>query len=135
MKSLLFNSRRSLLTLVLMFAACSMVMAKAIIPFGILEQKPWEGKFYYATIASGDTPAEDWYTADFNDFEWGTITGPIVSGGLSYYNTTWDLANTTYWVRSHFTMTEEDLTKFLSFYIANDYTCQAYINGVQIYNV
>lgn len=132
---ILSNQKRCLLTLALMLATCATIMAKAIIPFGVLEQKPWEAKFYYATIASGNAPAEDWYSADFNDYEWGTITGPIVSGGLSYYNTTWDLANTTYWVRCHFTMAAEDLTKFLSFYIANDYTCEAYINGVQIYNV
>ena len=130
-----FNAKRSLMLAALLLTMCVTAMSKAIIPFGVLEQKPWEAKFYYATIASGDTPAEDWYSADFNDYEWGTITGPIVSGGLSYYNTTWDLANTTYWVRCHFTMAAEDLTKFLSFYIANDYTCEAYVNGVQIYNV
>ena len=134
MKSLL-NQKRSLLTLALILATYATIIAKAIIPFGVLEQKPWEAKFYYATNASGDAPADDWYAAEFDDYEWGTITGPIVSGGLSYYNTTWDLANTTYWVRCHFTMTEEDLTKFLSFYIANDDTGEAYINGVQIYNV
>lgn len=132
---ILSNQKRGLLTLALILATYATIIAKAIIPFGVLEQKPWEGKFYYATIASGDTPGDEWYAADFDDFSWGTITGPIVSGGLSYYNTTWDLANTTYWVRCHFTMTEEDLTKFLSFYIANDYTCEAYVNGVQIYNV
>ncbi len=132
---ILSNQKRCLLTLALMLATCATIMAKAIIPFGVLEQKPWEAKFYYATNASGDTPGDEWYSADFDDFSWGTITGPIVSGGLSYYNTTWDLANTTYWVRCHFTMTAEDLTKFLSFYIANDYTCEAYVNGVQIYNV
>lgn len=134
MKSLL-NQKRSLLTLALILATYATIMAKAIIPFGVLEQKPWEAKFYYATNASGDTPGDEWYAAEFDDYEWGTITGPIVNGGLSYYNTTWDLANTTYWVRCHFTMTEEDLTKFLSFYIANDDTGEAYINGVQIYNV
>lgn len=130
-----FNAKRSLMLAALLLTMCVTAMSKAIIPFGVLEQKPWEAKFYYATIASGDAPAEDWYSADFNDYEWGTITGPIVSGTLSYYNTTWDLANTTYWVRCHFTMAAEDLTKFLSFYIANDYTCEAYVNGVQIYNV
>ncbi len=132
---ILSNQKRCLLTLALMLATCATIMAKAIIPFGKTEQKPWEGKFYYATIASGDTPGDDWYAADFDDFSWGTITGPIVNGTLSYKNTTWELANTTYWVRSHFTLTDEDLAKFFTFYIANDYTCEAYINGVQIYNV
>lgn len=132
---ILSNQKRGLLTLALMLATCATIMAKAIIPFGVLEQKPWEAKFYYATNASGDTPGDEWYSADFDDFSWGTITGPIAGGGLSYYNTTWDLANTTYWVRCHFNLTAEDLTKFLSFYIANDDTGEAYINGVQIYNV
>jgi len=132
---ILSNQKRGLLTLVLMFATCATIMAKAIIPFGVLEQKPWEAKFYYATNASGDTPGDEWYTADFDDFSWGTITGPIAGGGLSYYNTTWDLNNTTYWVRCHFNLTAEDLTKFLTFYIANDDTGEAYVNGVQIHNV
>ena len=135
MKLLSSNHKRGLLTLALMLVACATVMAKAIIPFGILEQKPWEAKFYYATNASGDTPGDDWYAADFDDFSWGTITGPIAGGGLSYYNTTWDLNNTTYWVRCHFNLTAEDLTKFLTFYIANDDAGEAYVNGVQIYNV
>lgn len=132
---ILSNQKRGLLTLALMLATCATIMAKAIIPFGVLEQKPWEAKFYYATNASGDTPGDEWYAADFDDFSWGTITGPIAGGGLSYYNTTWDLNNTTYWVRCHFNLTAEDLTKFLTFYIANDDTGEAYVNGVQIHNV
>ena len=132
---ILSNQKRCLLTLTLMLATCATIMAKAIIPFGVLEQKPWEAKFYYATNASGDTPGDEWYSADFDDFSWGTITGPIAGGGLSYYNTTWDLNNTTYWVRCHFNLTAEDLTKFLTFYIANDDTGEAYVNGVQIHNV
>ena len=132
---ILSNQKRCLLTLALMLATCATIMAKAIIPFGVLEQKPWEAKFYYATNASGDTPGDEWYSADFDDFSWGTITGPIAGGGLSYYNTTWDLNNTTYWVRCHFNLTAEDLTKFLTFYIANDDAGEAYVNGVQIYNV
>lgn len=132
---ILSNQKRCLLTLALMLATCATIMAKAIIPFGVLEQKPWEAKFYYATNASGDTPGDEWYAADFDDFSWGTITGPIAGGGLSYYNTTWDLNNTTYWVRCHFNLTAEDLTKFLTFYIANDDTGEAYVNGVQIHNV
>ena len=127
--------RRSLLVATLLLTACITAMAKAIIPFGVLDQKPWTAQFYYATIASGDTPGDSWYTADFNDTEWGTVTGPIVNGTLSYSNTTWEIANTTYWVRCHFTPTADDLTKFLYLYIANDNTCEAYINGVQVYNV
>lgn len=127
--------RRSLLVTTLLLTVCVTAMAKAIIPFGVLDQKPWTAQFYYATIASGDTPGDSWYTADFNDTEWGTVTGPIVNGTLSYSNTTWEIANTTYWVRCHFTPTADDLTKFLYLYIANDNTCEAYINGVQVYNV
>ncbi len=127
--------KRSLLVAMLVFVACVGAQAKALIPFGVLDQKPWTAQFYYATIASGDTPGDDWMTANFNDTEWGTVTGPIVNGTLSYSNTTWEIANTTYWVRCHFTPTADDLTKFLYLYIANDYTCEAYINGVQVYNV
>lgn len=123
------------LTIAIIMAASAGAYAKALIPFGVLDQKPWTAQFYYATIASGDTPGEDWMTANFNDSEWGTVTGPIVNGTLSYSNTTWEIANTTYWVRCHFTPTADDLTKFLYLYIANDYTCEAYINGVQVYNV
>ncbi|MCR5068238.1 MAG: leucine-rich repeat domain-containing protein [Prevotella sp.] len=126
---------RSLTITVIIMVASAGAYAKALIPFGVLDQKPWTAQFYYATIASGDTPGEDWMTANFNDSEWGTVTGPIVNGTLSYSNTTWEIANTTYWVRCHFTPTAEDLTKFLYLYIANDYTCEAYINGVQVYNV
>lgn len=129
------TTKRSLLTALFVFVACISVHAKALIPFGVLDQKPWTAQFYYATIASGDTPGDDWMTANFNDTEWGTVTGPIVNGTLSYSNTTWEIANTTYWVRCHFTPTAEDITKFLYLYIANDYTCEAYINGVQVYNV
>ena len=130
-----FNAKRSLMLAALLLTMCVTAMSKAIIPFGVLEQKPWEAKFYYATNASGDTPGDEWYAADFDDFSWGTITGPIAGGGLSYYNTTWDLNNTTYWVRCHFDLTAEDLTKFLTFYIANDDAGEAYVNGVQIHNV
>ena len=133
MKHLTFLLRS--LTIAIIMAASAGAYAKALIPFGVLDQKPWTAQFYYATIASGDTPGEDWMTANFNDSEWGTVTGPIVNGTLSYSNTTWEIANTTYWVRCHFTPTAEDLTKFLYLYIANDYTCEAYINGVQVYNV
>ena len=133
MKHLTFLLRS--LTIAIIMAASAGAYAKALIPFGVLDQKPWTAQFYYATIASGDTPGEDWMTANFNDSEWGTVTGPIVNGTLSYSNTTWEIANTTYWVRCHFTPTADDLTKFLYLYIANDYTCEAYINGVQVYNV
>ena len=133
MKHLTFLLRS--LTIAIIMAASAGAYAKALIPFGVLDQKPWRAQFYYATIASGDTPGEDWMTANFNDSEWGTVTGPIVNGTLSYSNTTWEIANTTYWVRCHFTPTADDLTKFLYLYIANDYTCEAYINGVQVYNV
>lgn len=133
MKHLTFLLRS--LTIAIIMAASAGAYAKALIPFGVLDQKPWTAQFYYATIASGDTPGDDWMTANFNDTEWGTVTGPIVNGTLSYSNTTWEIANTTYWVRCHFTPTADDLTKFLYLYIANDYTCEAYINGVQVYNV
>lgn len=133
MKHLTFLLRS--LTIAIIMAASAGAYAKALIPFGVLDQKPWTAQFYYATIASGDTPGEDWMTANFNDSEWGTVMGPIVNGTLSYSNTTWEIANTTYWVRCHFTPTADDLTKFLYLYIANDYTCEAYINGVQVYNV
>lgn len=133
MKHLTFLLRS--LTIAIIMAASAGAYAKALIPFGVLDQKPWTAQFYYATIASGDTPGEDWMTANFNDSEWGTVMGPIVNSTLSYSNTTWEIANTTYWVRCHFTPAAEDLTKFLYLYIANDYTCEAYINGVQVYNV
>lgn len=129
------TAKRNLLMALLVFVACVGAQAKALIPFGVLDQKPWTAQFYYATIASGDTPGDDWMTANFNDTEWGTVMGPIVNGTLSYSNTTWEIANTTYWVRCHFTPTADDLTKFLYLYIANDYTCEAYFNGVQVYNV
>ena len=38
-------------------------------------------------------------------------------------------------MRCHFDLTAEDLTKFLTFYIANDDAGEAYVNGVQIHNV
>ena len=130
-----YSAKRSLLLAVFAIMACVSVQARAIIPFGKIDQQPWTAQFFYATIASGETPGDNWMAADFNDYDWGTITGPIVSGTLSYKNTTWETPNTTYWVRCHFTPTAEDLTKFLYLFIANDYTCEAYINGVQVYNV
>lgn len=129
------SAKRGLLLAAFAIVACVSAQARAIIPFGKTDQQPWTAQFFYATIASGTTPGDNWMAADFNDYDWGTITGPIASGTLSYKNTTWDLANTTYWVRCHFTMTEEDINKCLTFYIANDYTCEAYVNGVRIYNV
>jgi hypothetical protein len=107
--------------------------AKALIPFGVIEQKPYTAQFYYATNASGDAPGDDWMNSDFNDYDWGTVTLPIVNGTLSYSNTTWSIENTTYWVRCHFTPTADDLTKFLYLYFAFDNVGEAYINGVQVY--
>ena len=124
-----------MLLAVMLAVVCVNAGAKALVPFGVLEQQPYEGKFFYATNASGDAPGDDWMNSEFNDYDWGTVTLPIVNGTLSYSNTTWSIENTTYWVRCHFTPTADDLTKFLYLYIANDYTCEAYINGVRVYNV
>ncbi len=135
MTSRLSLFRRGLFVAMLLLVAFVTANAKALIPFGVIEQKPYTAQFYYATNASGDAPGDDWMNSDFNDYDWGTVTLPIVNGTLSYSNTTWSIENTTYWVRCHFTPTAEDLTKFLYLYIANDYTCEAYINGVQVYNV
>ena len=124
---------RVLLAMMLV-VVCVNASAKALIPFGVLEQKPYEGKFFYATNASGDTPGDSWMNLDFNDYDWGTVTLPIVNGTLSYSNTTWSIENTTYWVRYHFTPTADDLTKFMYLYFAFDNVGEAYINGVLVYS-
>lgn len=128
------TAKRSLLSVALMLVACVSAYAKALIPFGVLEQKPYSAQFYYATNASGDNPGEDWMTENFNDADWGTVELPIVNGTLSYSNTTWSIENTTYWVRYHFTPTADDLTKFMYLYFAFDNVGEAYINGVLVYS-
>ena len=134
MTSRLSLFRRGLLVAMLLLAAFVTANAKALIPFGVIEQQPYTAQFYYATNASGDAPGDDWMNSDFNDYDWGTVTLPIVNGTLSYSNTTWSIENTTYWVRCHFTPTAEDLTKFLYLYFAFDNVGEAYVNGVQVYS-
>lgn len=41
---------------------------------------------------------------------------------------------TTYWVRSHFTLTEEELNADFVLYFAHDDICKAYVNGVLVYD-
>ena len=134
MTSRLSLFRRGLFVAMLLLVAFVTANAKALIPFGVIEQKPYTAQFYYATNASGDAPGDDWMNSDFNDYDWGTVTLPIVNGTLSYSNTTWSIENTTYWVRCHFTPTAEDLTKFLYLYFAFDNVGEAYVNGVQVYS-
>ncbi|MBQ7452037.1 MAG: hypothetical protein IJV60_05755, partial [Prevotella sp.] len=123
-----------MLLAVMLAVVCVNAGAKALVPFGVLEQQPYEGKFFYATNVSGDAPGDDWMNSEFNDYDWGTVTLPIVNGTLSYSNTTWSIENTTYWVRCHFTPTADDLTKFLFLYFAFDNVGEAYVNGVQVYS-
>ena len=134
MTSRLSLFRRGLFVAMLLLVAFVTANAKALIPFGVIEQKPYTAQFYYATNASGDAPGDDWMNSDFNDYDWGTVTLPIVNGTLSYSNTTWSIENTTYWVRCHFTPTADDLTKFLYLYFAFDNVGEAYVNGVQVYS-
>ena len=132
MKKIFF---RSLAMAALMTVGCVAASAKALVPFGITSNQPWEGKYFYALISDEQQAPDNWYAADFDDTVWETVTGPISqSGALSYYNTTWTDNYSTYWVRTHFTLDELIDSRTYTFYAAHDDGCVAYLNGVQIYN-
>ena len=124
---------RSLVMAVLIVIGCLAANAKELVPFGITSNQPWEGKYLYALRSAEEQAPENWYAADFDDTAWGTVTGPIDTGSLSYSNTSWPENYSSYWVRTHFTIDELSDSKTYTFYVAHDDECVAYINGVQIY--
>ena len=125
---------RSFAVAAIMVVGSIAVNAKVLVPFGVLLNQPWEGKFFYALRSAEQQAPENWYAADFDDTAWGTITGPISDGSLGYRNTDWTENYSSYWVRAHFTIDELSDSKSYTFYAAHDDECVAYLNGVQIYN-
>lgn len=79
---------RGLAVAMMIVTAAVVANAKVLVPFGRLASQPWEGKYFYASIESGLVPADEWVNLDFDDSEWGSVTGPISDGSLSYRNTT-----------------------------------------------
>ncbi|MBR2237477.1 MAG: leucine-rich repeat domain-containing protein [Prevotella sp.] len=126
---------RSFAVAAIMVVGSIAVNAKVLVPFGVLLNQPWEGKFFYALRNAEQQAPADWYVADFDDTVWGTVQGPISqAGNLSYLNTVWTENYSSYWVRTHFTIDELNDSKSYTFYAAHDDECVAYLNGVQIYN-
>lgn len=108
---------------------------EALASYGQFSKEPWPAKYYYAYDTNRDV-AENWYTADFDESQWGNIEGPISKDGvLPYYATQWTINKTNYWVRRHFTLPVRDLNATYYFRVRHDDGCVAYLNGQVIYNV
>lgn len=108
---------------------------EALASYGQSSKEPWPAKYYYAYDTNRDV-AENWYTADFDESQWGNIEGPISKDGvLPYYATQWTINKTNYWVRRHFTLPVRDLNATYYFRVRHDDGCVAYLNGQVIYNV
>lgn len=107
---------------------------KVLLPFGQFTQEPWVASHFYAPKGS-DAPVDNWYATDFDDSGWAAIEGPIsTKNGLSFFATSWESTNGTYWVRRHFSGEGVDNYSFVYLYIYHNDGCEIYLNGSQIYN-
>jgi len=124
---------------IIMMSSVTASALTAFAPYGQLANDTWSAKYFYALIDDG-APADDWYTADFDDSAWSNILGPISLAEqwdsyppLSVIGTVWAANNSSYWLRRHFTVTDANCDN-LVFYVIHDDGCTAYLNGVQIYS-
>ena len=126
---------RSLAFVFFMIMGCMAISAKVIIPLGNKYQTPWEAKFFYAQQGA-DGPANDWYSADFDDSSWGTLQGPISgnNSNVTYFNTTWADERGRYWVRHHFNIDKVNTDHNYFLLYSHDDECMVYINGVLVTN-
>ena len=94
---------------------------------------PIESQWQYVI---DQTPADDWYTYDFDDSSWSTGKG--LFGDLGSANTKWDGDGSYIWLRREFTLTQNDLTalsgKVLFLNIYYDESPQVYLNGELVYS-
>lgn len=138
MKKILLPRCLAIVAIIMMSSVTASALT-AFAPYGQLANDTWSAKYFYALIDDG-APADDWYTADFDDSAWSNILGPISLAEqwesyppLSVIGTVWAANNSSYWLRRHFTVTDANCDN-LVFYVIHDDACTAYLNGVQIYS-
>lgn len=138
MKKILLPRCLAIVAIIMMSSVTASALT-AFAPYGQLANDTWSAKYFYALIDDG-APADDWYTADFDDSAWSNILGPISLAEqwdsyppLSVIGTVWEANNSSYWLRRHFTVTDANCDN-LVFYVIHDDGCTAYLNGVQIYS-
>jgi hypothetical protein len=94
---------------------------KIILPNALYARSTWK----YTT----DTPADDWYTPEFDSLAWKEGTGGFGTLGTPgiYVNTTWETSDI--WLRREFSLKPEDLTKII-LEVFHDEDVEVYLNGV-----
>lgn len=108
------------------------VLADSDIPgFSQDTNQPWTAKYYHASLDS--RPADNWYTMEFDDSQWGTLQGPIYRYGEG--GTVWEDYDNAYWLRSHFTLDDTGDLEGAILKVLHAYGCQVYLNGTMVYNV
>lgn len=102
--------------------------SKAYAPFGQFSKQPWQAKCLIQYYDSNG-----WFTDDFDDAGWTTVSGPVSKpNALAYYASQWGDNSGQHYFRRHFNVDRLD-QNFYAFYITHDAGCRAYLNGVQIY--
>jgi hypothetical protein len=100
----------------------------------LLASKPMNEKKEWRYLI-GESPADDWYTEDYDDRHWET--------GLAPFGTEQNLQST-YWgepgtilIRTHFEVDEEAYERIQKLYITvfHDEDCWIYINGQEVMNL
>lgn len=107
-----------------------------LLPYGQTTHEPWDALCFHASNSSGEAPAPDWYSLNFNDSQWAAFQGPLSDytwNGL-YYASRWEDNYSTYWVRRSFNIAS--LNSFHAFFVqaVHDDGAEIYLNGELIYS-
>lgn len=100
--------------------------------FGQAAEQPWTAKYFHAPINS-TTPPENWYSWDFDDSAWDSLTGPIYRSGNG--STQWPDSYTAYWLRNHFSLSDSENLLGATLKVLHDDKCTVYLNGERVYDV
>ena len=111
--------------------SASSQIQKVLLPMGQQTFRPWVGKGYYAS--NEDVFPDDWMMPEFDESEWGDVTGPISNDEGFYAETTLFEDNYAWWVRRHFQLNDASRVQSLSLSFIHDDGCVVYLNGTEIY--
>lgn len=99
---------------------------------------PWASKYVYAAEAyqydyndpQPDAKGRKWTALDYDDSEWGTLTGPMgMDIWYAPYNYTWSGEYNRHWLRRTFHLNENPEGKKFRFECMHDDDIQVYLNG------
>ena len=123
---------RGVAAVILVILGCVSTQAStALCPFGQLSKQPWQAKYYLQWYNNYDP--SNWFTTDYDESEWQTISGPISTAqGLPYYVTDWGENYYAYYLRRHFNVSSLSSEVYVA-YVSHDDDCEVYLNGVQVY--